>query len=245
MKKTLLFIAAFLILSGSINAQQPLIKLVKLDFDSRKLSVSYDIDSDARDPYYVWIEIGKKNSGEKINAKSLTGDIGEGIQAGSGKLVEWVPAADSIIIDEDVEIEIKAEKYVKSFNRGGAIVMSALLPGLGQTRISGGKPWWVTGITAYGLFAGGFMINKSANDDYDQYLQLKEDEVAREKMYTQAQQKMNLAGAFIISGALIWTTNMIWVASVPNRYRPLKNLSMTSSTFDNKPLTMVSYRINF
>jgi hypothetical protein len=188
--------------------------------------------------------MGKKTTGEKIVPKSLTGDIGEKISGGNGKLIEWTPATDSVILDEEVEFEIKAEKYEKSFNRGKEMLLSAVLPGLGQTKISG-KPWWLTGIVSYGMIAGGFVMRKQAEADYNKYLDISQDASARSKMYDQAQKKMDMAGTFIISGAAIWAANMIWISSVPNRYKVLKHLSVKTESLDKSPYTMVSYKINF
>jgi hypothetical protein len=245
MKKAALFMSAIIMLAGAVHAQGGGIKIVNSRFDNKKLSISYEIDgSTSSDLYFVWLEMGKKATGEKIVPKSLTGDIGEKITGGNGKLIEWTPATDSVILDEEVEFEIKAEKYEKSFNRGTGILLSAVLPGLGQTKING-KPWWLTGIVSYGLIAGGFVMRKQAEADYDKYLDISQDASARANMYDQAQKKMDMAGTFIISGAAIWAANMIWISSVPNRYKGLKHLSLKTQSLDKTPYTMVSYKINF
>jgi hypothetical protein len=95
------------------------------------------------------------------------------------------------------------------------------------------------------MIAGGFVMRKQAEADYNKYLDISQDASARSKMYDQAQKKMDMAGTFIISGAAIWAANMIWISSVPNRYKVLKHLSVKTESLDKSPYTMVSYKINF
>ena len=143
----LFLIIIFLLLSWKSFSQGFRITPPKLEFDGNKLLISYDvINGNQSDQFYVWVEISKK-SGEQIRMHSLSGDVGD-IKAGGNKKITWTPANDSVFLNEMVFIEVKAEKYVKSFKKGSMMLLSTVLPGLGQTKISNGKPWWLTGIVS-------------------------------------------------------------------------------------------------
>ena len=78
----------------------------------------------------------EKKNGELIKMKGISGDAGDKIKAGKNKQITWVPEKDSVFLNEVVYVEVKAEKYVKSFNKGSMMLLSTAFPGLGQTKIS-------------------------------------------------------------------------------------------------------------
>ncbi len=247
MKKHKIYLIIFL-LFFSLNSftQGFLISSMELKFDGNQLHISYDvINKNQSDQFYVWVEIEKKN-GESISVNALSGDVGEKIKSGTNKHITWIPGNDSVFLDEEVFVEVKAERYVKLFNKGSAMLMSTALPGLGQTKISNGKPWWLTGVAAYGALAGGFIIHKKYLNTYDSY-RIEEDAVVRSDLLNQAQQQMNISSAMIISGAAIWAANIFWVALTPNRYQPLQNLklSLDQSQGPFKESTLLTLRVNF
>jgi hypothetical protein len=234
-----LFLFSFKSYSQSFQITSPL-----LEFDGTQLQISYDVINDNQsDQFYVWVEVFK-NNGEVISVKSLTGDIGN-IKSGKDKKITWVPAKDAVYLDEEVSVEVKAEKYIKSFNKSSVMLMSAALPGLGQTKIKG-KPWWLAGAVAYGALAGGFIVHRNYLNTYDSY-RIEEDPFKRKDLFAQTQKQMNLSSALIISGAVIWATNLVWVAITPNKYKPLQNvkLSLDRSPGPYNGTTLLSFRLNF
>jgi len=218
----------------------------KLEFDGYQLKISYDfINNSQADQFYVWVEMEKKN-GEMIAMESVSGDVGEKVKAGKNKQITWVPEKDEVFLNEEVFVEVKAEKYVKSFNKGSAMLMSTAMPGLGQTRISKGKPWWLAGVAAYGAIAGGMIVHNSYIKTYDSY-RIEEDLSKRADLLNQAQQKMNLSSVLIVSGAALWAVNVFWVAITPNRYEPLQHvkLSLDRSPDPYNGSTLLSLKFNF
>ena len=243
--KKFLMILLFLFLSGLSFSQEFLITPLKLEFDGKQLQITYDfVNKNASDQFYVWVEIEKKN-GEPLRIKALTGDIGK-TSSGKDKKITWSPDKDSIFLDEEVLVEVKAEKYTKSFNKGSMMLMSTVMPGLGQTKISKGKPYWLAGVAAYGALAGGLIINQSYVNTYESYKSA-EDATTRKDLLNKAQSQKNLSGALIVSGAAIWVANLFWVAAIPNKYQPLKhvNLSLDQSRGPLKGTTLLSLKVNF
>lgn len=247
MKKQKLFlILSFLLLPFISSSQGFLITPPKLEFDGKQLLISYDvINKNQTDQFYVWVEMEKKN-GEPILIIALSGDVGGNIKAGKNKKITWIPEKDSVFLNEEVLVEVKAEKYVKSFNKGSAMLLSTVMPGLGQTKISKGKPWWLTGVAAYGALAGGFITHKSYLKTYDSY-RTEEDPLKRADLFTQTQKQMNISNALIVSGAALWAVNIIWVAATPNKYQPLQHakLTLNQSTGLYNRATLLTLRLNF
>lgn len=218
----------------------------KLEFDGKQLLISYDvINKNEGDQFYVWVEIERKN-GDKVKMTALTGDVGDKIKVGKDKKIYWIPENDSVFLDEEVSIEIKAEKYTKSLNRGSAILLSTVMPGLGQTKISKGKHFWLTGVAAYGVMAGGLIVHQSSINTYASY-RIEEDPSKRGTLFTNAQNQSNLSIALIGSGTALWLANLVWVAVIPNKYRPLKHLklSMEQLPCTDEKIVYLSTRLNF
>jgi hypothetical protein len=225
MREQIFFILLFFVSLISKSWSQVSITTPKLIFEDNQLVISYDLISKTQsDKFYVWVEMEKKN-GERIEPKALSGDIGD-VKAGKDKKIIWVPEKDSVYIDEEMSVEIKAEKYGELFNKGNLILLSAAVPGLGQTKISKGKPYWLTALAAYGALAGGIISHSSYIKNYDGY-RMEEDISKRADLYNQAQMQMNTSRVLLVSSAALWTANIIWVTMMPNMYKPLQHLSFS------------------
>ena len=126
------------------------------------------------------------------------------------------------------------------------MLLTTALPGLGQTKISKGKPWWITGVVAYGALAGGFVTHSNYIKSYDSY-RTETNPSKRSDLLAQTQKQMNLSNALIISGVTLWAANILWVAITPNRYQPLQNVKITldQSTGPYKGSTLLSLKVNF
>ncbi len=210
-------------------AQNFNIENTKAEYDGQQLSIRYDLMSrKPSDKFFILVEI-VKDDGSAVKATSFKGDIGEYICPGKDKSITWVPEDDAVFLNDTVSVEIKGEKYEKSFKRGEVLMSSLILPGLGQTKISGGAPWWLAGVAAYGSLSGGFVFNSKYRDHYDAYL-AETDPVERSSLFNQSQSDKQLSRIFFISAGALWVGNLIWVAAIPNEYRKLKlpELSMYS-----------------
>jgi hypothetical protein len=245
-KQNLFLYLMFLFFCRESFSQSFLITDPKLEFDGYKLSITYDIiTKENSNIFYVWVEI-KNQAGNPIRAYSFKGEVGDSIKPGTNKRIEWIPEEDAIYLDEDITVELKSEMYVKAFNKGSALGLSAIVPGLGLTKIKNGKPWWVTSIPAYGALAGGLVIYNSSNNTYDAYLAGTTDP-ERTDLWDKLQKQRNLSSALFISSAVIWVSNMVWVAATPNRYRPLQHAKLTLNPvpdYQNR-ITFLSFRVDF
>lgn len=240
-------IIPFLLLPIKSSCQNFLITPPKLEFDGTQLLISYDvINKNPADLFYIWVEM-KKINGEPIQMKAISGDIGDNIKAGKNKKISWIPENDSVFLNEEVFVEVKAEKYIKSFNKGSIILISAAIPGLGQTKICDGKPWWLTGVAVYGALAGGFIVHNISDKTFSSYQDENVDPNKRAVLFNQYNKQMNISNALIVSGAALWAANIFWMALTPNKYKPLQHikLSLAPLTGPYNRAALITLRLNF
>ena len=84
----------------------------RLEVSDENLIIQYDIlNSKSSDFFIVWIEVTDA-AGNKIKALSVNGDVGKDIKGGKNKRITWNFGNDSIYIDEDLFVEVKAEKVI-------------------------------------------------------------------------------------------------------------------------------------
>ena len=245
--KQRLYISLFLIfLYCKSLSQGYIISQPRLEADGNQLLIFYDIiTKHSSDQFYVWIEIRKSN-GEILQAKTLNGDIGGNVKAGSNRKITWSPEQDSIYLDEEIFVEIKSEKQVKEFNKSSMMLKSAAFPGWGQTNISKGKPWWLMGVAVYGTLAGGYVYHKkylASNESY----KAEEDPLIRADLLDQAQKQLNISTAMIYSSISAWALNVLWVALIPDPYLPHQHIkfSLNSIPDINNGGVSLSLRLAF
>lgn len=247
MKRQKLFLnLVLLIVCTNLYSQDFLISDPQLEFDGYQLTISYDlINLNPSDIFYIWVDM-KNQAGQPIRARALTGDVGDSIQPGNNKTITWIPAEDAIFLDEDITVELTGERYEREFNKGSIILLSTAVPGLGQTKISKGKPYWLAGVVAYGAVASGILFHSRYSKTYDQY-QNESDVTERADLYDKSQSQLTLSAALLISAATIWIGNIIWVSATPNHYRPLQHarVGLTSATNAEGNVAMLSLKINF
>jgi len=225
-KVNLIFILFSLLVTYKSYSQEVQISKPLLEFDGDQLVISYDIIGEKQsDLFYVWIEM-ENSSRSQIKMKSLSGSIGSNIRAGKNKKILWIPENDSILLNEDISVRIKAEKYIKAYNKGSMILLSAAFPGWGESRISNGKPWWLVGVVSYGALAGGLIFNQAYLKTYSDYNSATT-VASRADLLARSQKQFSTSNALFISGAAIWAANIVWVTLTPERYKPLQYVKLT------------------
>jgi hypothetical protein len=237
-----LFVSVDKVKSQDFTISQPIIQ-----FDGNELTISYNLISKSlTGKAYLWVDISKKN-GERISANSLSGDIGEIKVTDGNKKIVWLPEKDSIFLNEEIYIELKAEKYIKSFRKGTSMLASIIFPGWGQTKISKGKPYWLIGVVTYSGLGGGFIAYQNYLKTFEKY-KIEEDPQKRADLSDKAQKQLNLSSALFISAASIWSANVLWVGFTPNKYKPLQTvkISLNPIYYPNtgNPV-LLSAKINF
>lgn len=242
------FLLTFLaIICSHSFSQGILITKPELRADGEVIIISYDIISRLNnDIFYIWVEI-TRTDGRVIHPTRLTGDIGEKIKAGQNKEIRWDISNDTISLNEEISVEVKGEKYVKSFTRAGVLARSLVLPGWGHTVAKPGKPWWIAGIAAYGSLSGGFYHHRKYLQNYKLYHEQRSSADLRAEYYEKAQKEDNLSREFFYGAAAIWTADLIWTAVLPDNFMPLKNgnISLTPSFDYFTTIPFITFRMEF
>ena len=213
----------FLLIAIKSGAQDYKITVSNQELTGNKLYITFQIDcKNLNDKFRISIEV-KKQNGEPIVPKSISGDLGDNIKPGNNKIIVWDLEQDTIYLNnEEISLEVFCEKQIKYISKGSIVLMSVVLPGLGQSKMTG-KPWWIGGVAAYGALAGGFVFHKSCLDSYEQYKAEKTNASDRAELWDQVQKQNSISNIFFISAASIWVSNLIWVSVTPNTNEPRKH----------------------
>ena len=205
----------------------------RLELDENKIIISYDIlNSEPTDLFLIWIEVTDAD-GNNIKAVTLSGDLGEEIKGGVNKKITWDLEQDKIVLDEEIFIEVKAEKKtppvveqktipvettpateVKTLSKGNMFFSSLVLPGLGQSRIHRGKPYWLLGLASYGCLGGSFYLNKVGASTYNDYKSSVDINEGNE-LFDKAVKQDKISEYLVYTAAGIWTINLIWILASP------------------------------
>jgi hypothetical protein len=181
----------------------------------------------------VWPEITTSN-GQKINASAFSGDYGEGIAAGTDKKIIWDYNADGVILNDKVYVELKAKiaLHKTDIGLGKALLLSAVVPGLGINKVKGGGTYWLVSVPVYVLAAGAVINYSQAKDSYDRYLNNEfQDVMEADNLYRDAENYQNTSQIFTYSAIGAWLVNMVWTGFVAKKNKSLSAYYNQKKTF--------------
>ena len=248
-------IAVFMLQFHLATAQsKAAIENVDFHIQNDTLFVSYDLLHAAKNELFIVGITITTASGNTIRPVSVTGDAGAAVYGGKGKKICWDINQDHVVISEGIYIDVVAtvsglnpsdaasNKFV---HRGPALLISAVVPGLGITKLSNGKPFWLMAIAFYGAAAGSYLYYNSANNTFDKYLASEEVE-ERNQFYDQTDSKKTISTVLMYTAATIWVTNMIWTAVHPNKTKPgKKGMSLGGGWNEQFGVAELSVRCTF
>lgn len=241
------FLLAFLIiiLPGLISYGQKTAVIRNVDFSlvENKLVITYEISNyRANDKFNIKIEIFKA-SGEKIDAKSLYGDVGE-IDKVEGNTIIWDLEKDNITLDDDIYVIVSGDvlsapdkqqimeipekttispgliqKPSKNVSRTACFFESLLFPGWGTSRLTNNNLHFIKGFLGYGALIGSIYMAMGAIDSYNDY-KLSANSVERDKYFNEATSRNSLSKIFAGTAAAVWTVDLISVLAVKNKNAP-------------------------
>ncbi len=196
-----------------VFAQNPDIEISDLVLENNQLAIYYNISkAKKKQTFEVWPEITMEN-GQKINASSFSGDYGKDITAGTNKKIIWDFNADGVILNGKIYVEVKATISVSAtdIGLGKALLLSAIVPGLGINKLKGGGPYWLMSVPVYGLAAGSVFFNSEASNTYDYYLNNNYDNPQQASNdYQNALDNQEQSQTFAYAAIGTWALNMVW-----------------------------------
>lgn len=263
------FIIAFsVILFSWINQgysqSQITVSTPEMALNENNLEIRFEIlNSTHEQKFNVKIEI-TDSEGKRIQAQSLSGDIGSGITGGTDKVINWNLTADKITMDADLFFQVIAEvshevdnsEYIESLikmaesnakpelTRKNIILQSLLFPGLGLSRKNPGKPHWLKGVAGYSCVAGsiGFISLSKINEN-------KQD--LGQKYYDKSLQQWYVSQGMMYTAIGVWVTDLIWnvVATKElkneSSFHPSKGITIHPSYYPETRSPMLGFTYNF
>ena len=191
-------------------------RIINIDFNlvGENIVITYDIVNYVPgEKFNITIEVVTE-SGKKLNARSLTGDVRSNISGGSNKKVTWDYKKDNIALTEGIYVEVIAESLLviakpeppKRKSLGGAFVKSLFFPGWGNSSISGG-PYWLFGFAGYGCAAGSVLFNMQSYQSLEDY-KVSVDFNERDQLFSDAESQNQLSTILMAGAAAIWVTDI-------------------------------------
>jgi len=243
------YLAAFLF-SGLSSMAQSHAEIRNVDFTVRNdtMFVNYDLLKAGRNEQFVISLTIQTSSGKILYPQALTGDVGMNIIGGKGKQIFWSINRDNIFINEEISAKITIESSIiqsKFVHRGIAVLLSAVVPGLGITKLNNGGPYWIMAIAFYGCAAGSYLFYRFAETDYNKYL-ASMDTQERNKFYNNVQTQNTISDVLMYTAGAVWLGNMIWTLIEPNKTNPGKKGISFGGSYDPVAKTPVfSLKVKF
>jgi hypothetical protein len=222
---------AVFINTAILYAQNVSIEISELSIVDKHLEINYDfIKAKKNHRFEVWIDVSNSN-GDKLSARTFTGDIGANLNGLGGKKIVWDYNADGLVINDEIEVFINAKQstVASRISGGKSILQSLLMPGLGMSYIDKGKPYWLIGFVGYGTLATSIYLNSSSKNNYNKYLNTIDIEEST-KYFDKSQSQKDLSRAFTIAAIGTWSFSLIWTVIKTNQH----NKALTSNFKENK-----------
>ncbi len=246
----LVFLFLMFLSSNIIKAQE--FKLITKDavIIDDKIVVNFDFTKfKKKQRFNILLEV-KNSSGELINAKSLSGDVGKNIVGGENKKIIWDYLVDNIVIDDEISFEIKAQlhkgeediskKPTKTVLIGKALLLSAIFPGWGQAKIKQRKSYLLLGLITYGAAAASFAYHNNSYNNYSKYLN-DETHSSESNYFSKSESQKALSKYLLYGAASAWTLNMIWTVITSSKNNKVKVSANINPYFKSTELTF-SYK---
>jgi len=202
-----------ILLTLFINNLFAQVNLVITDLKEKeqKLIIIYDIENyNKEDLFNVYVELITKE-GNIINPKNAEGDINVNLTGEKNYKIIWDLAADSIFINEDVDVQLGADILVdiSHFKYSSLMLSSTLLPGLGLKKIERKKSYLIMSILGYGTLGTSAYFYVQGEKFYSDY-ENESDPIKRSEFYNKANENRQNAAIAGLSAAGIWLLNYVW-----------------------------------
>lgn len=269
---TLMILAVMLLPVISRSQTKAIVQNVDFQASGDSLIVTYDIlKAKSSERFKAYLQV-KNVTGKLFETKTVSGDLenvagGKGKRivwnvAKDNVLVEGdiyvnvvialVPpdeaaaaAATGAAVAASTPPQTQKEpvkKEEKVYSKGGALLLSAIMPGLGITKLRDGGAYWLIGLADYGLLAGGIVLNIMSNSSYTKY---KDASTAsdRDNYYNKAVSQNKTGNTLLYVAGGLWVVNMIITAVVPAKPKFGLSVAPTYDPAFNQPMLTVRYRI--
>ncbi|MEZ5195871.1 MAG: hypothetical protein R2764_05600 [Bacteroidales bacterium] len=263
MKNSILILSVFFVLcfTGNTLFSQSSARVENIDFYAvgSNLTITYEIAKAKAGEYFeVWVKI-TTDSGKEIVPIAMTGDVGKNVTGGENKRIIWDIEADNATIDEEISVEVFAKsmgipktieeptttkddynvkdepKAKGNVSVGKALILSAVLPGLGNRYVKGKGAPWLIGVAGYGMIAGSILMNNSAYNAYEDY-KVETDATQRSDFYDSAKSKKSISTVLAGTAIAIWVADLVWTGIQAGSANKKGGLSKVSLNYHYEPM---------
>jgi hypothetical protein len=221
-------LALIVALNTKLVAQHTFIQTNKLIVVDKKLEINYDLlKAKKNQRFEVWVDVSN-SKGDELEANTFSGDVGPNLVGGAGKKIYWDYNADGLVMDEDIEVVVKAKltTIMTTVSGGKCFFQSLIIPGMGLSAVEKGKPFWIIGIIGYGALGSSLNLNSSSKSYYDKYKKTT-DPVEATTFYNKSQSQGSLSNVMAYTAIGTWSLSLIWTLVKVNQH----NKSITYNTF--------------
>ena len=251
------FVFLLLLIFFSVLSAQERFKISKpeLTLSDNIFTVKYDITGCGKGELIDIALVLLNSKGDTIKPRSISGDIGSRINCGISKTIIWDLSKDNVEIDEDIQIFLQGNPSVQvvsnvvapelnNITRGNILLLSAIIPGLGQKKASGKSTYLVFSGLVYGS------LGTSCYYNFFKSKQLKKDYLAasdidqRDDLFLKWGKSYNMTKYFFYGAVGVWGINIIWSTLIPIRENPVKRMDIGLTSFRKNEL-LVSAKWKF
>lgn len=233
------FIPFSSIAQSKVNAT---VSNVDFAYDSKDVVITYDLKSvKPTDKFKVAVLI-YKSPDTLLNAKSLTGEVGENIFPGIQKKIYWNTISDGLTLNCSIIVEVRATP-VLLIPTSTHLIKSALFPGLGNYRLGNGSMYALYGVAAYGSVAASVWLNQKAVDSYSSYQNSYDIEESNTFFNNSVKQK-NFSIACAGLAVAIWAVDIYSVAHKASKLKKQGDNVFNSKYYYNLSIAYASSRSN-
>ncbi len=153
--------------------------------------------------------------------RSVTGDVGDSLQAGKNRKIAWKFKRDNPYFDgKNISFKLEATEMPKIAIGGSRNALrSLLMPGLGDIKVRNGYNYgWIAVGTYASLATGGYFAYRAQQVYKNHQNRIANDATAHEGYFKDAKRLQNISTGFFIAGASVWIGDIIGVY-----FRGLKN----------------------
>lgn len=222
----------------------------------RKIYIYYDLTAKGSryDKYEVEIFLSE-DGGETFpyRLEYVNGNVGKGIQAGYGKVIEWRYLQDKpAFTGQNIAFEIKAkldlldkERRIERLGGPGKAMLSLLYPGLGSYKVREGEQKWyyALGALTYGMVGTGLYLRFQSDNNYDDYqtttqvgnvIELSSLGPETRDLLNKAQNQRRTSDILLIGGGAIWLTEFTFalIKGYKNRNEKYRIMAQKTLTFE-------------
>lgn len=259
-----IFLASFFYQTDILAQSKAEVKNVDFNLVADRLVINYDILNYKSNEYFEISVKVETVSGKVVIPVSMVGDCGPNISGGVQKKIVWNFKQDNFATNEEFFVDViaisnlakkvenvqKKQSVSSEITTSGALLRSAIVPGWGLQEVTGKSAYFFLGVAGYGMIATSILMNRSASENYDNYLLELSDPEKRADYFDKAEKQDKLSKNIAIAAGVIWVGNLVWTGlkasgKQKNHTYNSKGFHFGSSYMCDNSIPILGLRYNF